>query len=336
MPRALRVEYEGATYHVMCRGNRNNPVFSCEEDVALWLKTLGEACERSQMIVHAYCLMHTHYHLLLETPKGNLVEGMKWLQATFTQRYNAMHRQWGHLFQGRYKAKVVDDDPSYFRTAGLYILLNPVDSGLIDLRKESLDRYSWSAYPSYLSPPSKRPVWLKTDRLMKSVGIGKDSAAGRTAFGAYVKERGLSLQLNRLTPDDESEWKSMERGWVHGSADFKKAMIELLKTQDPIHKAPSGIQHRDVGEQEALLTLQRGMRVLGLRADQLQTLKKCDERKLLLAGWIRRYFPVRSAWCSEHLVMGHVSAITKAWKFYENPPETRKKDKQKLEAIVEI
>jgi len=336
MPRALRVEYEGATYHVMCRGNRNNPVFSSEEDVALWLKTLGEACERSQMIVHAYCLMHTHYHLLLETPKGNLVEGMKWLQATFTQRYNATHRQWGHLFQGRYKAKVVDDDPSYFRTAGLYILLNPVDSGMIDLQKESLDRYSWSAYQSYLLPPSKRPVWLKTDRLMKSVGIGKDSAAGRKAFGAYVKERGLSLQLNRLTPDDESEWKSMERGWVHGGAEFKEAMIKLLKDQDPLHKAPSGLQHRDVGEQEALSTLSRGMRVLGLSIDQLQTLKKCDERKLLLAGWIRHYFPVRSAWCSEYLVMGHVSSVTKAWNFYENPPETWMKDKEKLRKILKI
>ena len=137
MPRALRVEYEGATYHVMCRGNSGVRILSVQEDTDLWLKTLAEACERSQLIVHAYYLMRTHYHLLLETPNGNLVEGMKWLQATFTQRYNAQRRQWGHLFQGRYKAKVGDSDPAYFRTAGLYILLNPVETGLIDLRKKN-------------------------------------------------------------------------------------------------------------------------------------------------------------------------------------------------------
>ena len=76
---------------MMCQGNRNSKIFSTQEDTELWLKTLAEACERSQLIVHAYCLMSTNYHLLLETPKGNLVEGMKWLQGTFTQRYNARH-----------------------------------------------------------------------------------------------------------------------------------------------------------------------------------------------------------------------------------------------------
>jgi len=75
MARALRIEYERASYHVMSRGNRGAKIFQRQEDVDLWLRTLGEACERSQLIVHAYCVMNTHYHLLLETPKGNLVEG---------------------------------------------------------------------------------------------------------------------------------------------------------------------------------------------------------------------------------------------------------------------
>ena len=121
----------------MCRGNRNRGIriFSVQEDTDLWLKTLAEFCERSQLIVHAYCLMRTHYHLLLETPKENPVEGMKWLQATFTQRHNALHSQWGHLFQGGDKEKVVNSDPAYFRTAGLYILLKPVEAGLMICEK---------------------------------------------------------------------------------------------------------------------------------------------------------------------------------------------------------
>ena len=85
MLRPLRVEYEGARYHVMCRGNRGATVFGTEEDVRLFLKTLSEAVQRADLVVHAYALMSTHYHLLLETPAGNLVEGMKWLQGTFTR-----------------------------------------------------------------------------------------------------------------------------------------------------------------------------------------------------------------------------------------------------------
>ena len=197
MPRALRVEYEGACYHIMCRGNRGTKVFQSDADVGLWLTTLGEACERSQLIVHAYCVMNTHYHLLLETPKGNLVEGMKWLQGTFTQRYNARHKQWGHLFQSRYKAKVVDEDPAYFRTAGIYILLNPVDAGLLDLQRKDLSEYPWSSFSSQIGAPSKRPDWLQAERLISSCGIGVDTVAGRRAFAAYLKERGLSLQLKK-------------------------------------------------------------------------------------------------------------------------------------------
>ena len=106
MRRPLRIEYAGARYHVICRGNQRTVVFGSNDDVRLFLKTLAEAVKRSELRVHAYVLMNTHYHLLLETPSGNLVEGMKWLQeGACTQRMNAMHNTWGHLFQGRYKAK---------------------------------------------------------------------------------------------------------------------------------------------------------------------------------------------------------------------------------------
>ena len=334
IPRALRVEYEGATYHVMCRGNRGARIFETPKDTDLWLKTLAESCERSQLVVHAYCLMRTHYHLLLETPKGNLVEGMKWLQATFTQRYNALHRQWGHLFQGRYKAKVVDSDPAYFRTAGLYILLNPVDAGLIDLRQKNLETYPWTAYASYLKPPTKRPQWLQTERLMSSFGIGSDSASGRRAFAAYVKERGLSLQLRKLDSSEQREWKSMERGWVHGCAAFREAMINLLKEQSKAKQSIPGDQRRDIGESEAKSDLHQGMKALGLVPGKLDTLRKGDEYKLLLAGWIRRHFPVSAKWCADQLAMGHITSITKAWHFYEKPSKKWKKQKIALDQIL--
>ena len=107
MARPLRVEYADARYHIMCRGNQSREIFKTDEDAGLFVRTLGEVCVRNQVVVHAWCLMGNHYHLLLETPQGNLVSAMKWFQGTFTQRYNARHKLWGHLFQGRYKAKVI-------------------------------------------------------------------------------------------------------------------------------------------------------------------------------------------------------------------------------------
>src|SRR5437867_3460666 len=107
MARPFRLEYPGAIYHLMARGNHGQQIFRGDADRRSLLETLGEACQKTGWRVHAYVLMSNHYHLLLETPEANLVSGMKWLQGTYTQRYNSRHKVRGHLFQGRYKAVVV-------------------------------------------------------------------------------------------------------------------------------------------------------------------------------------------------------------------------------------
>src|SRR6059058_422292 len=132
MARALRIEYPGAVYHVVARGNQGQAIFQDDGDRRSFLKTLGEACEKTGWVVHAYVLMSNHYHLLLETPEANLVAGMKWLQGTYTQRNNSRHELRGHLFQGRYKAIVVDgEEESYFQVVSTYIHLNPARAKLI-------------------------------------------------------------------------------------------------------------------------------------------------------------------------------------------------------------
>ena len=117
MPRSKRIEYAGAHYHICCRGNNGQDIFRTDDGRRLFLATLSESCSQTQWKVHAYCLMGNHYHLLLETPEANLVDGMKWLQGTYTQRFNAMFRCRGHLFQGRYKAHPVQTEQglTYFR-----------------------------------------------------------------------------------------------------------------------------------------------------------------------------------------------------------------------------
>jgi putative transposase len=124
--RPIRIEYAHAVYHIMARGNQGQQIYTDDGDRKMWLATLVEARRRTGWRIHAWALMGNHYHLLVETPEPNLVSGMKWLQGTYTQRFNARHRQRGHLFQGRYRAVPVDvEEPEYFQTVSTYIHLNP-------------------------------------------------------------------------------------------------------------------------------------------------------------------------------------------------------------------
>ena len=139
MPRKPSIEFDGAVYHVMSRGNRQEEIFRDDTDRVLFLETLTEVCARTGWIVHAYVLMDNHYHILPETPEPNLVVGMKWFQGTYTQRFNARNREWGHLFQGRYKALLVENGSNaYFPIFSSYIHLNPARAGMFNLKKIAL------------------------------------------------------------------------------------------------------------------------------------------------------------------------------------------------------
>ena len=188
MARALRIEYPGAAYHVMARGNRGQDIFADDKDRLCFLETLEEACEKTGWSIHAYVLMGNHYHLLVETPEGNLVSGMKWVQGTYTQRYNSRHQVLGHLFQGRYKAVVVEGQADYFQVVSTYIHLNPARAGLIKVGRERLKRYRWSSYPSYLNRDGKRPQWLRADRVMGNLGLKSKDVKG---YEAYIEGRAL-------------------------------------------------------------------------------------------------------------------------------------------------
>src|SRR6185503_8507483 len=146
MPRKLRVEYEGAVYHVMNRGDRREPIFKDDVDRELFLRTLGECCTKTDWMVHALCLMGNHFHLVMETPKANLVAGMKWLLGTYTRRFNRRHKLFGHVFSGRYKSLIVDGSGTgYLRTVCDYVHLNPVRAKLLT-REQKLASYRWSSY----------------------------------------------------------------------------------------------------------------------------------------------------------------------------------------------
>ena len=209
-----RIEYAGAVYHVMCRGDRREPVVRDEEDYALFLATLAAACARTGWCIHSYVIMPNHYHLFLETPEANLVVGMKWLQGTYTQRFNVRHRENGHLFQGRYKALVLDGtERAYFRLVSDYIHLNPARAHLLDKEKPRLADYPWSSYNTYVGL-TDRPAYLQAGQVLWSHGWA-DNRQGRRAYGDYLSGRvaeimGRQGQSGRLI----KEWKAIRRGGV--------------------------------------------------------------------------------------------------------------------------
>lgn len=155
MPRPLRVQYPGAVYHLMNRGDRREPIFRDDRDRRMFLRTLREACEKTGWQIHSYCLMVNHFHLVAETPRGNLIEGMRWLLGTYTGRFNRRHQECGHLFGGRYKSLIIDErSPDYLRTACDYVHLNPARAGLVP-KEQRLATFRWSYVARLLA--SARP-----------------------------------------------------------------------------------------------------------------------------------------------------------------------------------
>src|SRR5437870_5359939 len=143
MARKLRVQYPGAMYYVMNRGDRREDIFCDDKDHARFLETLPEACQKTGWQIHAFCLMANHFHLVLETPQANLVAGMKWLLGTYTSRFNRRHKLFGHLFSGRYKALIVDGSGNgYLKAICDYVHLNPVRAKLFRA-EDALRVYPW-------------------------------------------------------------------------------------------------------------------------------------------------------------------------------------------------
>ena len=232
MPRKLRIQYPGAIYHVMNRGDRREKIFADDQDRERFLNTLGETCGKTGWQVHAFCLMSNHFHLVVETPQPNLVAGMKWFLGTYTSRYNRRHKEFGHVFSGRYKSLVVDGSGTgYLKSVCDYVHLNPIRAGLLK-RNQRLEDYLWSSYGPYLKARGQRWKWLRVDRLQGEWGIPKDSPAGRRRSGEVRDHR-------RKKESPEAEWKAIERGWRPGEEGFRAELLVRVRELRAGHYGPA-------------------------------------------------------------------------------------------------
>lgn len=180
MARPLRIEFSGALYHVTSRGDRREDIFEDDDERLTFLKVLAEVVERYNWLCHAYCLMSNHYHLVVETPDGNLSKGMRQLNGMYTQASNRRHKQVGHLFQGRFKGILVDKD-SYLLELSRYVVLNPVRAGMVKAPQE----YEWSSYRAMVGE-APGPRWLTTDGLLSQ--FGKRRSEARRRYSRFVHE----------------------------------------------------------------------------------------------------------------------------------------------------
>lgn len=299
MARKLRVEYPGAIYHVMNRGDRREPIFQDDADRHRFLETLGEICLKTGWEIHAFCLMGNHFHLVLETPQGNLVAGMKWFLGTYTSRFNRRHKLFGHLFSGRHKALIVDGSGNgYLKTVCDYVHLNPVRAKLI-LLEQPLAAYRWSSYPEYLKRPGQRAVWLRVDRLFGEMGIPQDSPAGREQFQRMMEDRRQG--------DEPGEWKALRRGWCFGEEQFRAELLEQMSGKMGAHHG---------GEERAETALARAQRLLneelqqrGWDEKELERRRKGDEQKVRMARRLRHETTMTWDWIAAQLHMGAGASV---------------------------
>jgi putative transposase len=207
MGRPLRIEYPGALYHITSRGNDRSDIFRDDADRLKFLDMLKDYYERFDILIHCYVLMDNHYHLVVETPRGNILKVMHGLNSGYTGYFNRKYKRSGHLFQGRYKAIIVDKE-SYLIELSRYVHLNPVRAGMVDLPEE----YTWSSYKGYLLK-TRSSEWVEY-----SWTLG--------AFGNRNQRRLYKEYVFRETP--ESPMRKLYGQVVLGSEEFISGLKKVL------------------------------------------------------------------------------------------------------------
>ena len=275
MTRPLRIEYAGAVYHVTSRGNERKPVFKSDQDRLKFLNTLQHVIKRYNWICHAYCLMDNHFHLLIETPDGNLAIGMRQLNGVYTQLFNRVHSRAGHLFQGRYKSILIQKD-SHLLEVCRYVVLNPVRAKMV----EAPDAWKWSSYRATAGREAGHPC-LTTAWVLGQFG-GKRSAAEKE-YRKFVSW-GVGKSL----------WHEVRGQSILGEEGFADKLVDHLRRHKDIPDIPRSQRFADRPGLDKIFTSRR-----------LQDRRKRDRK---IAEAVERYGYTQRA-IARHLGM-HYSYVS--------------------------
>lgn len=304
MARKLRVEYAGACYHVLNRGNYRRDLFTGPGAAEAFERTLFEAAERLGWRLHAFVIMSNHYHLAVETPEPNLSEGMKWLQGTWAMRFNRFRGESGRPFQGRYKALLVEPGPALGQVAQ-YIHLNPLRAKLV--RPGRLLDHRWSSLRHFVG--KKRPGCLEAATILSEAGGLRDNAAGWRRYLAY-----LEVQAEAEGKLREEKFGRLSRGWMVGSAEFKAGLRKELAARGAqldrlalagADRAAQQEFRADSWEEKLGMAAQ----ALGIDLNKLPARFSAPE-KVRLAAVMKSATSVSNGWLAERLRMGRPASVS--------------------------
>lgn len=328
MTRPPRLEYAGARYHVINRGNYRKNVFGDEGAAEAFERTLGEAAEKFGWRVGAYVVMRNHFHLAVETPEPNLSQGMKWLQGTWARRFNRFRGEIGRPFQGRFKSLVIEDGEGYRKVCD-YIHLNPVRARVVE--PTLIATYRWSSLNHYAG--KKTPRWLDGPWLLQASGLSSGAAGWR----AYCTRLGVLMGDKRSR--EELSSKRLSRGWCIGSKEFKKTMQEGVKEQLSRWRERrfSGLEPDERKEEQSRYwedALQAYARAAEVDLDRLAG-KKSAPDKVKLAAAMKTATSVSNGWLADRLGMGEPASVSQFVRRWLGD-DRRKRDIEVLLSRVEV
>jgi putative transposase len=266
MARQWRIEFPGALYHVLSRGNGRQDIVLCDTDRYLFLDLLAQLSERFNLEIYAYVLMSNHYHLLLKTIDANLSKAMQWFGTTYTRKFNLKNQTSGHLFQGRFKSIIVEND-AYLLRLSCYIHRNPLRAGIV----ERLADFQWSSY-LYYAYRKKRPEWLRTKTILGQVSSENPHKAYRIKVQSYSDEK-------------VSIWEDVKHGLIYGSQEFIEDIKERFLSDKKDAELP---QHNSMLRTfDPELILKRASEHLGFNLEAARKARKIgpgdkDKRDLMI------------------------------------------------------
>ncbi|MFC1760801.1 transposase [Planctomycetota bacterium] len=322
MPRNLRIEYPGAVYHILNRGNYREDIFSMETIKEVCEATLFAACERSSWVLHAHTILENHFHLALETPQANLSVGMRWLQATFSNRFNRIVRTQGHVFQGRYKSLVVDRD-EYMGTLLDYIHLNPVRAGIVS--GEGLRDYRWSSL-WYLFRKRKRPPCLDLSSCLYYAGRLVDTPPGRKKYLSY-----LDWLATKNQAESTDKFKHLCRGWALGTKEFKKGIMDEEQVQWIESVGKETEEARFLYWEQLLGRLLTSAEKT--EADLLND-RKSATWKVMIAYHMKKTTLVTNSWFSAHLRRGRPQGVSRYVRAFEKAKGFKTREYRRVTAKI--
>ncbi len=294
------MEYEGACYHVINRGNYRRWVFETEGAKEAFEQCVAECATKAGWMVHAWVVMGNHFHLAVETPQGNLGAGMQWLQTTYAARFNRYRSEQGHLFGGRYKAIVVERGEALGRVCH-YIDLNPVRAGVVGV--DQLESYRFGSF-ARLMRPRERPVWQDVSVALREAGGLRDTPKGRAAYRSY-----LGWIVEEVKAGRAEEYLELSEGWAIGGEEFKEQLGLRFSQQRGSERAMDPAARKAWREQQWQTQLHALLKRLSPE-DRSDT-RSSATWKAVVAWCMKSRTDASNGWLKEALSLGSPTYVSK-------------------------